>query len=430
MPAVAPPDLPEQANPHFMQSLVALSETTEIEVTEDVFAQNGTKLLAKGARVDSRLYERVINHKLRRPIESSLACRDAFDARQLVSDAEVLLEESSLLRHLGDWSHGRVTPLGMLERVRFSPQAATLLAVAQHKRPERRQHQIKTCLVAMSLAQALQFNDPQLLASLAQASLLHDVGECYVDPAIFSTERELSSADWRALATHPIIGAALAREIAGLDAMTQAAILQHHERLDGSGYPRGLGGVSLSRAGAILGIADTVAALLTRPYSHQRIGIALKIMPHEFSPELVNLVSALIHECAEQAAAEQAPSAEVTDDIHHVFERIANILTLFHELLDERGGLSPLARETVESLLERFIRVQRAFASTGMDGFDSLSEVLEPHELGEARLEARCVLDEIHWRLTRLSRELSLRALAMPETESQPLMRLALCLSG
>ncbi len=153
-------------------------------------------------------------------------------------------------------------------------------------------------------------------------------------------------------------------------------------------------------------------------------------MPHEFAPDLVNLVSALIHECAEQAAAEQAPSAEVTDDIHHVFERIANILTLFHELLDERGGLSPLARETVENLLERFIRVQRAFASTGMDGFDSLSRVLDPHELCEARLEARCVLDEIHWRLTRLSRELSLRALTMPETESQPLMRLALCLSG
>ncbi|PAS95589.1 MAG: hypothetical protein BSR46_16795 [Candidatus Dactylopiibacterium carminicum] len=392
----AAPSLPEQANPHFVESLVELSATREIEVTEDVYAQNGIKLLAKGARVDSSLYDRVIQHKLRRPIETSLACRDAFDSAQLRREAEALLEASPILRRLADDSHGSERSLKTLARVRLTPQAATLFAVAEHRRPERRTHQVKACLIALSLAKADgSTHDSRSLIGLAQASLLHDIGECYIDPAIFTREEVLGQEEWRALASHPIIGAAIARELGGLSADVQTAILQHHERLDGSGYPRGVSGEGLSRSGAILGMADTLAGMLGHDYPLSRLSVALRIMPREFSPALVSRATRLLGAREPLMEMRGVSRAEV-EEIRHIRERIGAIPGLFSQLLDEQARLSPLHREGLENLFFRFIRVKRAFSSTGMDGLESLVPVLSGEELAETCQEARCVLGRVH----------------------------------
>ena len=421
------PALPAQANPHFVRALGNLAQAHEVTVCEDVYAANGTKLLARGARVSPGLYEQVINHRLRSPLEGCLASAEELDTAALCRSAEQTLDESPLLRSFCNWTQGRVTPLGMLEHLRFSPQALTLLAVAEHRSPGARAHQVLVALIAMGLANAWRYNDPRLLANMAVASLFHDIGELYVDPMAGKAGRDISAREWMAYSAHPIIGAALAREVAGLDDIAQAAILDHHERIDGCGYPRGRRRSEVSAGGQLLGLADMIAALVHRKRPRQRLDVALKILPGEFEPNLVSLIAALLENCPPDGSSHEVTDT-MPDEIHQVFSRLGATQDIYTSWQSRQ--FSPAARSAIDDVFERFIRVQKAFASTGMDGFEAITPLLSPAELQEARSEARCVLDEIFWRLTRISRELALRCMKLPEDEAQELMLMADALAG
>lgn len=422
------PPLPAQANPHYVRALSNLAQESEVQVCEDVYAQNGTKLLARGARVTPALYEQVINHRLRNPLESCLSNVETTETPSLRRIAEQALDECRLLRAFCDWSQGRVNPLGMLDHLQLSPQARTLLVVHEHRSPGAQLHHLRVALIAMGIANAWRYNDPRLLANIAVAALFHDIGELYIDPEMGKSGREISAREWMAFSAHPIIGAALAREVAKLDNPAQAAILEHHERVDGFGYPRGRRQQDVSTGGQILGLADTIAALMKRERPCQHVDVALKIMPGEFDPALVSLICAVLENMPADTAGAANAGDDMPDEIHQVFARIAATQDI-HASWQSRS-FSPDARAAIDDVFERFIGVQKAFASTGMDGFEAIVPMLSPDELVEARNEIRCVLDEILWRLTRISRELALRCMKLPEAEAQALMLMADTLAG
>ena len=60
-------------NEHYLDKVLALSEEVGVTATEDIYDTHGNKLLAKGAQVSRRLQERLIVHRLRKPIESCIA---------------------------------------------------------------------------------------------------------------------------------------------------------------------------------------------------------------------------------------------------------------------------------------------------------------------------------------------------------------------
>lgn len=422
--------LPQQANRHFLDAVVDLSAEREIEVSEDVYSQCGMKLIARGTRVNASLYERVVNHKLKRPIETSLVARDGVDTHALREEAERLVEEQPLLQRLCAWSLGRVTPMGMLERMQFSPQATTLMAVSEKRSPGCRQHNITVSLIAMGLANAHRYNDPHLLASIGQAGIFHDLGEVYVDPAFFEPGHSISPREWMTFSAHPIVGAALAREVAGLDARAQTAILEHHERMDGFGYPRALRGERVSVEGRLLGLAESLSALLDKDCARTRIDIALKIMPGEFEPAMVSLIGELLRDVGAPPTLPRMDADHTSREIHDVFARIEAALDAHDVLMAHVGRLSLSARVALEDVFDRFVRVQRAFASTGVDGLEAVSPKLDEGELIETHFEAHCVLDEISWRLTKLSRELAQKCLGLPQEESSELMLMANALVG
>jgi putative nucleotidyltransferase with HDIG domain len=97
------------------------------------------------------------------------------------------------------------------------------------------------------------------------AGLLHDVGKSGVSDVIVSKPAALDDAEWLAMRYHPELGAALLND-AGLDRVREW-ILCHHERPDGTGYPRGLAGEEIPLGARILAVADAYEAMTTdRPY--------------------------------------------------------------------------------------------------------------------------------------------------------------------
>jgi CHASE2 domain-containing sensor protein len=103
---------------------------------------------------------------------------------------------------------------------------------------------------------------------LRHASALHDVGKVGIPDEILSKPGPLDDDEWETMKTHTTIGASiLSGSASPLVQLSETIALTHHERWDGTGYPRGLSGEEIPLAGRICAICDVFDALLSaRPY--------------------------------------------------------------------------------------------------------------------------------------------------------------------
>lgn len=104
------------------------------------------------------------------------------------------------------------------------------------------------------------------LDSLERAAMLHDIGTIYIPDHILRKEGPLSAEEQSLVRQHPVLGAEIIDSVNSLKQESQA-ILHHHERYDGTGYPYGLKGLSIPLESRILAVADAFDAMTSeRPY--------------------------------------------------------------------------------------------------------------------------------------------------------------------
>jgi HD-GYP domain-containing protein (c-di-GMP phosphodiesterase class II) len=104
------------------------------------------------------------------------------------------------------------------------------------------------------------------LGALRLAGTIHDVGKIAVPAEILSKPGRLSAIEFSIIQAHPTTGFDILAEV-DFGSPVAEMVLQHHERLDGSGYPRGLRGEQISLEARILAVADVVEAMSShRPY--------------------------------------------------------------------------------------------------------------------------------------------------------------------
>jgi len=127
-------------------------------------------------------------------------------------------------------------------------------------------HSIRVAKYSEEIARELKLNeyDIEIIKNLAN---LHDIGKIQIDLSTLNKPGFLNDKDWIEVKKHPEVGYEIVKEITFLkDAAT--AILYHHEKIDGSGYPRGIKGDQIPLFAKILCVADSYDAMTTdRPYT-------------------------------------------------------------------------------------------------------------------------------------------------------------------
>jgi diguanylate cyclase (GGDEF)-like protein/putative nucleotidyltransferase with HDIG domain len=125
-------------------------------------------------------------------------------------------------------------------------------------------HSVQVATIAVDLARWLGVQDDRM-GALRTAAKLHDIGKIGVPDSILNKPGRLNEQEYRIVQTHPVVGAELLRAW-GLDVAAQF-VAQHHEHVDGSGYPLGLAGDDIALEARIIHVADAyVAMTLDRPY--------------------------------------------------------------------------------------------------------------------------------------------------------------------
>ena len=128
-----------------------------------------------------------------------------------------------------------------------------------------REHQKQVAELAASIARELRLPEAQIDA-VYWAALVHDIGKLRIPFEILYKPGKLDETEYRLIQTHPRCGFEILRPLE-LVAPIAAIVLQHHERLNGSGYPQALRGDQIRLEARILGVADVVEAMAChRPY--------------------------------------------------------------------------------------------------------------------------------------------------------------------
>ncbi len=176
--------------------------------------------------------------------------------------------------------------------------AAAFAQVVDSKSPYTSGHSERVTLFADLIAEELGF-DPQRRRWLKRASLLHDIGKLGVSNSILDKPGKLDAAEWKAMQMHAAYSETILSRIAAFGDLAIVAGA-HHEKLDGSGYPRGLKGDEIALDTRIITVADIFDALTAdRPYraampASKAFSIMADMAGSEIDPECFKALRAAI----------------------------------------------------------------------------------------------------------------------------------------
>jgi HD-GYP domain-containing protein (c-di-GMP phosphodiesterase class II) len=153
---------------------------------------------------------------------------------------------------------------------------------------------LHTAIIAVVIGCQKKMLGHELLA-LATAAFFHDTGMLFIPKEIREKKGKLDTRELEVMKTHSTVSYTMVREL-GYPLGIANAVLDHHERWDGRGYPRRVPGVRIHEQARIISVADTYTALINKkPYRDHYLGYdavkqILHGVGHQFSPETVKLL--------------------------------------------------------------------------------------------------------------------------------------------
>ncbi len=126
-------------------------------------------------------------------------------------------------------------------------------------------HQQRTMIIAKDIARTMRLTSDQI-DGIGMAGAIHDLGKISIPASILSKPGRINQTEFSLIKEHPKTGYNIIKDI-DFDTPVAEVVLQHHERLDGSGYPFGLAGDAILMESKVVGVADVIEAIAShRPY--------------------------------------------------------------------------------------------------------------------------------------------------------------------
>jgi HD-GYP domain-containing protein (c-di-GMP phosphodiesterase class II) len=393
-------------SPHYIRAVTEMGEKREVIVAADIYASNGIKLLAKGARIDSRQYERLTRHRLSAPLDSMLTTERPVDATTLALAADKVFEHQSVYRRIVARAGDPGKLKYYLGSLRIPEPVMVRLTVMSEQHMDLYQHSLCTAILAFTLAQRSGLPPSQYEAAILSA-LCHDFGEMHTDPVILDPGHSITPEERRFVHVHPITGYVLLHEMAGFPSSAAQAVLQHHERLDGSGYPHALCGQRIGILAQLVGIADVTEAALRR-FELPRVDMLFRINHMRFARamldplrDLLQVTAYDVHDCPDAGGT----AAQLTQ-----LGELLRAWSTLRTLLERQIAPASIDASPLAFLFERMASIRSLALQAGLDP-DNMANMLEiAQEDATLQGELRSLLDEMDWLLRDLANEFDRRS--------------------
>ncbi len=290
------------------QAVRSLDEHWDGSGYPDRFLGDRTCVLARVMQVAQHLDFFSVERGTQTAIEVMIERRGTWFDPELVDIAVALHRQGTLWTHCLRETDAEQTRLAVLDIEPGSQVEVTsadidricevFADVVDAKSPFTYRHSIGVTAAAVGIAQTMGLSDERI-HFIRRAALLHDIGKLYVSNAILDKNGKPTDAEWKIIREHPAITRRILERVGAFQEIALVAG-EHHEKLDGSGYPNRLTAPSLSRESRILAVADIYGALSeNRPYREglkldQIIGIMSPDVPGKLDGESFDALLAFV----------------------------------------------------------------------------------------------------------------------------------------
>lgn len=401
-------------DPHYLQSVTHLGDTLPIVANREIHSSTGMKLISAGMKIDSSLYDRLLQHRLTPSLDQSLSAEDTVNGASLAQQATQLMQEDKQLALIEQARSDGQTLLSILKSVPLNPAIAFKLTVMRETNADLFKRSIYVTLVSIYIGMQLHL-DKNKLIDLATAALLHDVGILHIDPKLLEREHKMSEAERRHLYVHSVTAWMVLKACPEYKKRVLDAVLQHHEYLDGSGYPRGLKSAEIGQLAQIIAVAEIVASRYGNndaEYGGGRLGTILKLNLRRYGRDLVPCLKIFYQE-----EGEAPPCSEI--DKMNAQKKMSRISAIFTSWESARNKCD--ARISACAFIdERMMNLKMEIIDAGLDPRADDKQLSGIEEDSRACFDVRMLLDETIWQLGNIMRETQRRWPAINSESSTP----------
>jgi HD-GYP domain-containing protein (c-di-GMP phosphodiesterase class II) len=280
----------ELSQQHYLGHLTEVSKKNKIILQEDVFNERGMLVVKKGVEVDKVFAQKIAKHKLIKPIDNSISLTSNLNQRtsfEIFTNRLNDMQLSDIVRHNGMYQEA-MEAFHLLTQYPLITQKITVLAA---RMPDVFARSLLTSVIAMSLCKELKLSR-QTAENVFLANIISDVGLLHIDPLIMNKEGQYTQNEWKMMQGHVVIAKHFADMVPNLPKAVGKAVLEHHERADGFGYPFSKQATQLGIEGQIMAMVDKVSAIYRKlvkngPHSWTSV-IAVVQLPSTAHPEVIH----------------------------------------------------------------------------------------------------------------------------------------------
>jgi len=251
---------------YYCQNLVEVNKKTSVVTNQAIYNDHGVLLLAQGASLDERRAALLLQHKLMKPLEECVGIASSLDARQFFAYLNKFARNIPGLYAVVNneaYQHRLRQVCLFYEQYPLLKQNLTVLAF---RAPHIYYQGLYSALAGLAIAEHLHLGLRELQTTFI-AGLFHDVGFLYLPPELSTKTHNFTNEEWRCLQAHPLVAQRFLNLIPDLPQDIGLAIAEHHERIDGTGYPRHIFGEKMSMISQIIAATDNIMMNFNR-YSH------------------------------------------------------------------------------------------------------------------------------------------------------------------
>ncbi|WP_426249342.1 HD-GYP domain-containing protein [Paenibacillus pabuli] len=251
-----------------------------------IYSEEGLVLLSEGVELTSRLIVRLkdlgigyvyVNDAATEDIIIPDMLREETRRRALVEIKQQFqsmsgLKTKSRMPHFGKALSGLMNTI--LEDIGSQKEAMIMLMDMNSSDFDLYTHSLNVCVYTLVLGVASGYTRQQLM-EIGLGALLHDIGKTQIAPEILHKPARLSDEEFKIIQQHTTYGHRILKDEPGIPLLAAHCALQHHERIDGSGYPFGLKDNEIHEYAKWLALADSYDAMTTNRVYKQAL------LPHQ-----------------------------------------------------------------------------------------------------------------------------------------------------
>lgn len=269
----------------YFKHLAQFIESHKVIALSDICNVQGAVIIPKHSIINSQLAEKISHYDLYEPLENCIELDRYVDDAVLLSIYQNAFSQHEYLKLF----HQKWGLAPILKSACYGYQTYPLLVqkltIMKSLLPALFKQALCSAYLALAISQQMKMSKEACCQAFL-AGLCHDIGILHLDADLVTAKGDYTPEQWQAMQRHALIGHDVLMSIEHMPKVVAKAVLEHHERHDGSGYPFSKRALDVSVMGQILGMADTCIALFRRELAGRNLSLDALVPILQLNPDL------------------------------------------------------------------------------------------------------------------------------------------------